>query len=107
MPSLTSPTRTISSISARKRRVPRYRFIGKVCESVKRTRAGRWNGRIGARRWGLRILFPAALHRAPMPEVVRMGQGEPERARIAVVGCGGAGCNVLQQVPADLVTRKC
>jgi len=40
-----------------------------------------------------------------MPEVVRMGQGEPERARIAVVGCGGAGCNVLQQVPADLVTR--
>lgn len=40
-----------------------------------------------------------------MPDVVRMGQGEPERARIAVVGCGGAGCNVLQQVPADLVTR--
>jgi cell division protein FtsZ len=40
-----------------------------------------------------------------MPEVVRLGQGEPERARIAVVGCGGAGCNVLQQVPADLVTR--
>lgn len=41
-----------------------------------------------------------------MPEVLRLGQGEPERARIAVVGCGGAGCNVLQQVPRDLgITR--
>ena len=41
-----------------------------------------------------------------MPEVLRLGQGEPERARVAVVGCGGAGCNVLQQVPRDLgITR--
>ncbi len=37
-----------------------------------------------------------------MPDVLRLGQGEPVPARIAVVGCGGAGCNVLQQVPADL-----
>jgi cell division protein FtsZ len=37
-----------------------------------------------------------------MPDVLRLGQGEAVRARIAVVGCGGAGCNVLQQVPADL-----
>ena len=37
-----------------------------------------------------------------MPDVLRFGQGEPAPARIAVVGCGGAGCNVLQQVPADL-----
>ena len=41
-----------------------------------------------------------------MPDVLRMGQGEPVRARIAVVGCGGAGCNILQQVPPDLgITR--
>src|SRR5437867_2406361 len=41
-----------------------------------------------------------------MPEILRLGQGEPVPARIAVVGCGGAGCNVLQQVPAELgVTR--
>src|SRR3990170_4570506 len=41
-----------------------------------------------------------------MPEVLRLGQGEPERSRVAVVGCGGAGCNVLQQVPRDLgITR--
>ena len=41
-----------------------------------------------------------------MPDVLRMDQGEPVRARVAVVGCGGAGCNILQQVPADLgVTR--
>ena len=37
-----------------------------------------------------------------MPDVLRLGQGEPARARIAVVGCGGAGCNVLEQVPTDL-----
>ena len=37
-----------------------------------------------------------------MPDVLRLGQGEPAPARIAVVGCGGAGCNILQQVPADL-----
>jgi len=37
-----------------------------------------------------------------MPEILRLGQGEPVPPRIAVVGCGGAGCNVLQQVPADL-----
>lgn len=41
-----------------------------------------------------------------MADVLRLGQGEPERARIAVVGCGGAGCNALAQVPPDLgVTR--
>jgi len=41
-----------------------------------------------------------------MPDVLRLGQGEPVPARIAVVGCGGAGCNVLQQVPTGLgVTR--
>ncbi|MEK6810057.1 MAG: hypothetical protein AABY19_00455 [Candidatus Thermoplasmatota archaeon] len=41
-----------------------------------------------------------------MAEVLRLGQGGPERARIAVVGCGGAGCNVLAQVPPDLgITR--
>ena len=37
-----------------------------------------------------------------MPDTIRLGQGDPVRARIAVVGCGGAGCNVLQQVPPDL-----
>ena len=37
-----------------------------------------------------------------MPDVLRLGQGEPAPARIAVVGCGGAGCNILQQVPAGL-----
>jgi len=37
-----------------------------------------------------------------MPDVLRLGQGESLRARIAVVGCGGAGCNILQQVPGDL-----
>ncbi len=37
-----------------------------------------------------------------MPDVLRLGQGDPVPPRIAVVGCGGAGCNVLQQVPADL-----
>lgn len=48
----------------------------------------------------------AARHRAPMPAVLRLGQGEPLRARVAVVGCGGAGCNTLAQVSPDLgVTR--
>jgi len=37
-----------------------------------------------------------------MPDVLRLGQGEQKRARVAVVGCGGAGCNVLTQVPSDL-----
>jgi cell division protein FtsZ len=37
-----------------------------------------------------------------MPDILRLGQGEPVRPRIAVVGCGGAGCNILQQVPGDL-----
>ena len=41
-----------------------------------------------------------------MPDVLRLGQGEPVPARIAAVGCGGAGCNILQQIPAELgVTR--
>lgn len=37
-----------------------------------------------------------------MPDVLRLGQGEPTPARVAVVGCGGAGCNVLTQVPSNL-----
>ena len=34
-----------------------------------------------------------------MPETWRLGTGE-ERARVAVVGCGGAGCNILRAVRA-------
>src|SRR2546422_3613452 len=49
-----------------------------------------------------RIINRLPPHRAAMPDVLRLGQGEPAPARIAVVGCGGAGCNILQQVPADL-----
>lgn len=37
-----------------------------------------------------------------MADVLRLGQGEPARARVVVVGCGGAGCSVLSQVPPDL-----
>lgn len=32
-----------------------------------------------------------------MPNVVRFGTG-PERARVAIIGCGGAGCNTLRHV---------
>src|SRR3989475_5373459 len=49
-----------------------------------------------------RIINRLPRARAAMPDVLRLGQGEPAPARIAVVGCGGAGCNILQQVPADL-----
>src|SRR2546427_7014258 len=49
-----------------------------------------------------RIFIRGPPHRTAMPDVLRLGQGEPAPARIAVVGCGGAGCNILQQVPADL-----
>ncbi|MGQ0798204.1 MAG: hypothetical protein ACT4OI_10155 [Methanobacteriota archaeon] len=34
-----------------------------------------------------------------MPDVWRLGMGE-ERARVAIVGCGGAGCNTLRHVVA-------
>ena len=34
-----------------------------------------------------------------MPDTWRLGVGE-ERARVAIVGCGGAGCNVLRRVVA-------
>ncbi len=34
-----------------------------------------------------------------MPDTWRLGVGE-ERARVAIVGCGGAGCNVLRRVAA-------
>ncbi len=32
-----------------------------------------------------------------MPNIVRFGTG-PERARVSIVGCGGAGCNTLRHV---------
>ena len=35
-----------------------------------------------------------------MPDTWRLGVGE-ERARVAIVGCGGAGCNVLRRVAAS------
>src|SRR2546427_6745141 len=35
--------------------------------------------------------------RLPVPDMWQLGMGE-ERARVAVVGCGGAGCNVLRRV---------
>ena len=34
-----------------------------------------------------------------MPDTWRLGVGE-ERARVAIVGCGGAGCNVLRRIAA-------
>jgi cell division GTPase FtsZ len=34
-----------------------------------------------------------------VPETRQLGTGE-ERARVAIVGCGGAGCNVLRHVVA-------
>jgi len=34
-----------------------------------------------------------------VPDTWRLGVGE-ERARVAIVGCGGAGCNVLRRVAA-------
>src|SRR5437899_11471080 len=34
-----------------------------------------------------------------MPDTWRLGVGD-ERARVAIVGCGGAGCNVLRRVAA-------
>jgi len=38
--------------------------------------------------------FPDA---APVPDITRFGTGEA-RARVAVVGCGGAGCNTLRRI---------
>ena len=35
---------------------------------------------------------------APVPEVWQFGNAEP-RARVAIVGCGGAGCNTLRHIP--------
>src|SRR2546428_1251940 len=49
-----------------------------------------------------RIFIRGPPHRTAMPDVLRLGQGDPAPAGTAVVGCGGAGCNILQQVPADL-----
>src|SRR2546426_11982045 len=49
-----------------------------------------------------RIFIRGPPHRTAMPDVLRLGQGEPAPARIAVVGCGGAGCNVLPPVPPGL-----
>src|SRR2546426_11653967 len=48
-----------------------------------------------------RIFIRGPPHRTAMPDVLRLGQGEPAPARIAVVGCGGGGCNILPQVPPD------
>src|SRR2546425_8148402 len=36
---------------------------------------------------------------ASVPDTWRLGVGE-ERARVAIVGCGGAGCNVLRRIAA-------
>src|SRR2546428_1846831 len=36
---------------------------------------------------------------AGVPDTWRLGVGD-ERARVAIVGCGGAGCNVLRRVAA-------
>src|SRR3989442_14502910 len=36
---------------------------------------------------------------AGVPDTWRLGVGD-ERARVAIVGCGGAGCNVLRPVAA-------
>lgn len=41
------------------------------------------------------ISVPSDAH--PVPETWRLGTSE-ERARVAIVGCGGAGCNVLRVV---------
>ncbi|HEX9566710.1 MAG TPA: hypothetical protein VGA48_03850 [Thermoplasmata archaeon] len=40
-----------------------------------------------------------------MPDTWRLGVGE-ERARVAIVGCGGAGCNVLRRVAAPPNTTR-
>src|SRR5438128_11956808 len=42
-------------------------------------------------------LSPGTSDGARVPDTWRLGVGE-ERARVAIVGCGGAGCNVLRRV---------
>src|SRR5881396_3779585 len=44
-------------------------------------------------------LCPGTSDGARVPDTWRLGVGE-ERARVAIVGCGGAGCNVLRRVAA-------
>src|SRR5438034_8719097 len=44
-------------------------------------------------------LSPGTSDGARVPDTWRLGVGE-ERARVAIVGCGGAGCNVLRRVAA-------
>ena len=43
--------------------------------------------------------MPHPLNAAPVPDLLQLGMGE-DRARVAVVGCGGAGCNILRNVVA-------
>jgi len=35
----------------------------------------------------------------PMPEIKRLGTGGLERPRIKAAGCGGAGCNIIKEIP--------
>src|SRR5205809_1811918 len=44
-------------------------------------------------------LSPGTSDGARVPDTWRLGVGE-EQARVAIVGCGGAGCNVLRRVAA-------
>lgn len=43
--------------------------------------------------------MPHPLNAAPVPDTWQLGMGE-ERARVALIGCGGAGCNILRHVVA-------
>lgn len=43
--------------------------------------------------------MPHPLNAAPVPDMWQLGMGE-ERARVALIGCGGAGCNILRHVVA-------
>lgn len=43
------------------------------------------------------MTFVQYLH--PMPEINRLGKGGLERPRIKAVGCGGAGCNIIKEIP--------
>lgn len=43
--------------------------------------------------------MPHPLNAAPVPDMWQLGMDE-ERARVALIGCGGAGCNILRHVVA-------
>src|SRR5436309_4790859 len=49
-------------------------------------------------------LSPGTSDGAGVPDTWRLGVGE-ERGRVAIVGCGGAGCNVLRRLDAPNATR--